>query len=88
MLHGQISWQAMPCKQVSTYHQACEPQVVEEYTKLKPSNPLAKYLPALRALEGKGDKFTGLTGFDEAVHKLGSDQGAMPCAQWGANCIA
>ena len=58
-------------------------QVVEKYTQIKPNNPLAKYLPALRALEGKGDKFTGLNGFDDAIKKLGNDQGEDACS-WGA----
>ncbi len=63
----------------------CKVQTVVEYTNLNPNNPLAKYLPALRALEGKGDKFTGLNGFDDAIHKLGSDSGAWAaqhCKGW------
>jgi chitosanase len=56
-------------------------QVVEDYTKRKPSNPLARFLPALRAVAGKGDRFTGLNGFDAEVRKLGKDQGGsyLPC---------
>jgi chitosanase len=52
--------------------------VVEEYTRRKPSNSLANYLPALRRInkeksgESNGDT-TGLTGFVSAVRALGND---------------
>lgn len=50
-------------------------QVVEEFTKLKPNNPLARFLPALRSVAGQGDVFTGLDGFEAAVQQLGEDKG-------------
>ncbi len=52
-------------------------QVVEEYTRLQPNNTLARFLPALRSLAGKGDRFTGLTGFEAAVGQLANDQGKL-----------
>ena len=58
------------------------PQVVEEYTRLQPNNTLARFLPALRNLAGKGDRFTGLDGFDEAVRLLGGDPGKCPAWGW------
>ncbi len=57
-------------------------QVVEEYTKLKPNNPLARFLPALRSVAGQGDVFTGLDGFEAAVKQLGEDKGGT-----GAACL-
>lgn len=50
-------------------------QVVDEYTGLKANNTLARWLPALRRLRGKGDRFEGLDGFDAAVRLLASDKG-------------
>ncbi|KAL4429608.1 hypothetical protein ABPG77_008657 [Micractinium sp. CCAP 211/92] len=55
--------------------------VVEEYTRLKPNNPLATYLPALRKVRGKGDVFTGLSGFEAVVKSLAKDQDFIN-AQW------
>lgn len=55
--------------------------MVEEYTRLQPNNTLARFLPALQNLAGKGDRFTGLNGFDEAVRLLGGDPGK--CTAWG-----
>lgn len=49
--------------------------MVEEYTRIKPNNPLASYLPALRKVRGKGDVFTGLSGFEAVVKSLAKDQG-------------
>lgn len=69
-------------------------QVVEEYTRLKPNNPLATYLPALRKVRGKGDVFTGLSGFEAVVKSLAKDQGETPplCGNarlfWPAVCSA
>ncbi|KAI3435766.1 hypothetical protein D9Q98_001824 [Chlorella vulgaris] len=54
---------------------------VQEYTRLKPNNPLARFLPALRSVAGKGDKFTGLDGFDQEVRKLAKDTDFIK-AQW------
>ena len=48
-------------------------QVVQYYTTLNPNNPLAAYLPALKKLVNKGDKFTGLTGFIKVVESLVKD---------------
>ena len=48
-------------------------QVVQYYTTLNPNNPLAAYLPALKKLVNKGDKFTGLTGFIKVVQSLVKD---------------
>ena len=50
-------------------------QVAEEYTRLKPRNPLARFIPALKKLAGRGDRFTGLEGFEDEVRKLKSDAG-------------
>lgn len=58
-------------------------QVVEEYTKLKPNNPLARFLPALRSVAGQGDVFTGLNGFEAAVQQLGEDKGGRGSG-WGS----
>ncbi|KAI7840223.1 hypothetical protein COHA_006005 [Chlorella ohadii] len=55
--------------------------VVEEYTRLQPNNTLARFLPALRSLAGKGDRFTGLTGFEAAVGQLANHKGFID-AQW------
>ena len=49
-------------------------QVVQEYTRLKPGNPLARYIRAMKAVKGKGDVFTGLDGFDDVVHSLANDK--------------
>lgn len=54
-------------------------QVVEKYTNLKPNNPLAKYLPALRSVAGKGDKFNGLDGIEKEISKLAKDEGDTGC---------
>ena len=53
----------------------CLLQVAEEFTRLKPRNPLARFIPALKKLAGKGDRFTGLEGFEDEVRKLKSDPG-------------
>lgn len=67
-------------------------QVVEEYTRLKPINPLARFLPALRAVAMRGDSFGGLDGFEAEVKKLANDQGAHARgggqAGWQAGCPA
>ncbi|KAL4458377.1 hypothetical protein ABPG75_013242 [Micractinium tetrahymenae] len=55
--------------------------VVEEYTRLKPDNPLARFLPALRKVRGKGDSFSGLSGFEGVVASLANDQDFID-AQW------
>jgi hypothetical protein len=49
--------------------------VAEEFTRLRPNNPLARFLPALRKVAGKGDLFTGLNGFEAEVRKLAADAG-------------
>lgn len=51
-------------------------QVVEEFTRRNPDNPLAEYLPALEKVRGKGDSFNGLDGFEDAVQSLSNDTGA------------
>ena len=47
--------------------------VVKAFSKLSPGNPLEKYLGALAKLQYAGDKFTGISGFEKAVQKLGND---------------
>lgn len=61
-------------------------QVVEEYTWLKPNNPLARFLPALRNVRGKGDVFTGLNGFEAVVKSLTNDQGGHRLGRGGGVC--
>ena len=61
-------------------------QVVDEFTKLKPDNPLAKYLPALCAVRMKGDVFTGLNGFEADVGKLKADPGEWAAPPVLASC--
>lgn len=76
----------MPCHPWLTSHalprHANCPQVVEEYTRLQPNNTLARFLPALRSVAGRGDRFTGLDGFEAAVKQLASDKG-----KWRLLCL-
>lgn len=65
----------------SPRHANC-PQVVEEYTRLQPNNTLSRFLPALRSVAGRGDRFTGLDGFEAAVKQLASDKG-----KWRLLCL-
>lgn len=45
--------------------------VVEEYTRLKPHNPLSKYLPTLK--KAKGSNVSGLGGFEKVVRSLANN---------------
>jgi chitosanase len=61
--------------------------VVREYTRKKPSNPLAKFLPALERIDAaktgeSSNDITGLTGFIDAVKSLGSDSDFKDVQDW------
>lgn len=55
--------------------------VVDEFTKVRPNNPLARFLPALARLKMRGDVFTGLNGFEAEVRKLAKDKDFID-TQW------
>ena len=68
---------------------AIDLQVVQEYTRRKPNNPLARFLPALRRVRGRGDSFSGLNGFERVVQSLGNDPGELGGWSWRwALCMA
>ena len=61
--------------------------IVTEYTKRKPNNPLAKYLPELQRIdaakveESNGD-VSGLSGLEAVVHSLGDDADFRAVQDW------
>jgi chitosanase len=66
--------------------------VVREFTRKKPSNLLAKYLPALERIDAaksgeSSDDITGLTGFVEAVKSLGGDGDFKDAQDWAHNAM-
>jgi chitosanase len=61
--------------------------VVREFTRRKPDNPLAKFLPALERIDAaksgeSNDDVTGLTGFVQAVKSIGNDKDFKDAQDW------
>lgn len=87
--NGLLSWQLLSTVigWVLNFPRTCFVQVAEEFTRLKPRNPLARFIPALKKLAGRGDRFTGLDGFEDEVRKLKSDAGGCWLADRQMRCL-